>query len=140
MLNMGVIPCLVVFPLIVKPLFANLSKSPKSGIIASAGIVAGSVVTAALGAFAVIAETAASGTLPFAEFFAPMMVVHLVIGLCEGAATAVIILAAKYLSGKEIRVKYALAALATAAVFAVSPLASTAPDGLEWSVKTVNNE
>ncbi|GHV48334.1 cobalamin biosynthesis protein CbiM [Clostridia bacterium] len=137
LLNMGVIPCLVIFPLIVKP-FMN-----KSPLAASAGIIAGSVLTAALGAFAVVAETAVSGTLPFAEFFAPMMVVHLVIGLCEGAATAVIILAVKFLPkflpDKKIRMKYALAVLATAAVFAVSPLASAAPDGLEWSVAQVRD-
>ncbi len=125
--------------------------SKKKIILAS---VIGCVVTLQLGAFFVTLETMASGVteLPFKTFLAFMQPIHLAIGLVEGAITAAVLCfvyetRAELLWGIESRVKadrksyagvmsvLAVVALATAGL--LSLMASSHPDGLEWSVEKV---
>ncbi|MDE6024522.1 MAG: energy-coupling factor ABC transporter permease [Lachnospiraceae bacterium] len=125
--------------------------SKKRIIIAS---VAGCVVTLQLGAFFVTLETMASNVteLPFQTFLAFMLPIHLAIGLVEGFITAAILCfvyetRSELLWGiesgtKEDRKSYAgvmsvlgVTALAVAGMFSL--MASSHPDGLEWSVEKV---
>lgn len=149
--NMGVIPCLLVYPLVFKPLIKK-SVGFKRLSIAS---VLSAVVGLEIGAFCVVLQTLLSGIalLPFAAFSALMLPIHLVIGLIEGAVTAAILcfiyemrpeiietaLSGDRLSGVPIkRSIIILAALAVLAGGALTFIASSKPDGLEWAVgKTV---
>lgn len=125
--------------------------SKKKIILAS---VIGCVVTLQLGAFFVTLETMASGVteLPFQTFVAFMQPIHLVIGFVEGAITAAVLCFVyetreELLWGIEPRGKVdrksyggvmsvlAVVALATAGL--LSLVASSRPDGLEWSVEKV---
>ena len=84
--NMGVIPCLVVYPLVFRPL---LRRGVQRGRLTAASVL-GAVLSLQLGAFSVVLETTASGiaALPFAAFLWLMQPIHLAIGLAEGFVTA----------------------------------------------------
>ncbi len=144
--NMGVLPCFVAYPLVYLPL---LGKKPSRGRIAMAATVA-SVVGLQLGALGVVAETTMSGIseLPFTRFLLLMLPIHLAIGVVEGLVTAVVAgfiwqarpevldLADSPRSGRE-RLGPVVACLLAAAILTggvVSWFASSHPDGLEWSV------
>lgn len=99
--NMGVIPCLIVYPLILRPMLkwaapaeitgAAGRQSPRlSGARVAAAAVISAIVSLQLGAFSVVLETAASGIteLPFAAFLLLMQPIHLAIGAVEGIVTA----------------------------------------------------
>ncbi|MCL2689548.1 MAG: energy-coupling factor ABC transporter permease [Chitinispirillia bacterium] len=150
--NVGVIPCLIVYPLIFKPL---IKKSVSTGKTALASFIA-AIASFQLGAFGVVLVTQASGitALPFAQFTLTMQPVHLIIGLVEGAATAAALcfvyktrpeIMASTLDGTvmngSIRVRKVVTAFAAAAlIFACTiPFGSDAPDGLEWSVERVSS-
>ena len=124
--------------------------SPKypPGALAS---VLGCVVTLQLGAFSVVLETTLSGitALPLGAFAALMQPIHLAIGLVEGPITAAVLLfvyqtrpellqgAAGTGAKNRCSRKAALAILAAAALViggGLSLLASSSPDGLEWSL------
>ena len=124
--------------------------SPKypPGALAS---VLGCVVTLQLGAFSVVLETTLSGitALPLGAFAALMQPIHLAIGLVEGLITAAVLLfvyqtrpellqgAAGTGAKNRCSRKAALAILAAAALViggGLSLLASSSPDGLEWSL------
>ncbi|MDR0821662.1 MAG: energy-coupling factor ABC transporter permease [Oscillospiraceae bacterium] len=125
--NMGVIPCLVVYPFVVKPLTKKLG--------GNLALFSGSVLSAVVGAFAVTVETTLSGitALPFLQFAERMLPVHLAIGAVEGAvAVVVFVVASRLVSVKAKTAFFGGAALLASG--AVSLLASTYPDGLEWSV------
>lgn len=147
--NMGVIPALVVYPLIFKPLLAK----GLSGRRLSVASIVSVVVGLQLGAFAVVLETLASGIteLPFGTFTLLMQPIHLAIGLVEGVVTAAV-LAFVYKARPEIlessmartriaggvSMKKVVAVLAVCAVVAAGGLslfASAHPDGLEWSME-----
>ena len=113
--------------------------------------VLGCVVTLQLGAFSVVVETSLSGitALPFGAFAALMQPIHLAIGLVEGGITAAVLLfvyqtrpellQCASASGAKNRCsrRAALAILAAAALViggGLSLLASSNPDGLEWSL------
>jgi len=119
--NMGVIPCLIVYPLVFEPLVK------KNIMVAS---IAAAVVSLQLGAFGVVLETQLSGIteLPFLTFMSFMQPIHLAIGFAEGLVTAAFLCAA-----------YRKPTVATvAAVFAccvLSMFASSYPDGLEWAIE-----
>jgi cobalt/nickel transport system permease protein len=87
--NMGVIPCLFIYPLLFRPI---LSPSPTVKRI-WIGSVAGVVITLQLGAFGVVLETTGSGiaALPFSAFLVLMQPIHLAIGVVEGIVTAAIL-------------------------------------------------
>jgi len=126
--NIGVIPCLLVYPLIFKPL------SEKN--IALASIIA-VVASLQLGAFSVVLETQLSGitSLPFSTFLFYMQPIHFAIGLAEGIATAAILCFAY--QRKNALIAFALTAVLAAGVFA--PFASSYPDGLEWAIEKTNS-
>lgn len=112
----------------------------------------GSVVTLQLGAFSVTLETLASNIteLPFAVFVSAMQPIHLAIGLVEGLITASVLCfifeARPELlwesREKEGKVSYKntviiLAAAASVIGGLLSLMASSHPDGLEWSIEKI---
>lgn len=105
--NIGVIPCIIVYPLIFKPMmkWAANNINNKSFTTTNAGstgqhafsvprMTAAAVVSSAvglqLGSLFVVLETAASGIteLPIGAFLLMMQPIHLVIGIIEGIITA----------------------------------------------------
>ena len=148
--NMGVIPCLVVYPLIFKPLMKNKIDSKRI----CAASVASAVVGLQLGAFGVTLETLVSGItgLPFLAFVLLMQPIHLAIGIVEGAITAAVLCfvhkmrpeilpdaggqpSSNSYSARKLIVALAALTLVTAGIFSV--FASQYPDGLEWAVEKI---
>ena len=149
--NMGVIPCLLAYPLIFKPL-TRKGMSVKHITLAS---VLSVVVGLQLGAFNVVLQTKLSGItlLPFGTFALLMQPIHLLIGIVEGLITAaVLIYVAKARPellesartaqplDRKVSLKRVLATLGILALLTgggLSLLASSNPDGLEWSIDGV---
>jgi len=149
--NLGFYPCFLVYPFIYKPWIGS---SKRRGRILAASI-AGVILTLQLGAFSVVLETLLSGKsdLPFGAFTLLMQPIHLAIGLGEGVVTAGVInyvlsarpellesMATSRLPGTTLSLRRVLITFAALAVFAggaLSLLASTNPDGLEWSIAKV---
>lgn len=149
--NMGVIPCLIVYPLIFRPI---VRKGMTSRSIAAASMVS-VVVSLELGAFCVVLETLLSGIteLPFSKFVLMMLPIHLAIGLVEGIVTAGILgfvhsMRPEILEsagnrtriGADVSMKKVLVALAVITLVVgglLSIFASAYPDGLEWSMEKV---
>lgn len=143
--NIGVIPCLLAYPLVFKPILAG-GISPRR--VAAASIIS-AVAGLQLGAFAVVLQTLLSGIteLPFSTFLLLMQPIHLAIGLAEGVVTASVLcfvhtarpeILDGTLSDPSVSVKKVVTAFALAALFTggtLSLLASPHPDGLEWSVE-----
>jgi cobalt/nickel transport system permease protein len=145
--NMGVIPCLIVYPL----LFRSRVKKMTLRNITTASIVA-VVVSLQLGAFCVVIETLLSGitALPFSAFLFLIQPIHLAIGFAEGIITAGVLcfvfkmrpeIIESAHNGTAIQngvtVKNVIITLAVTAVLAggiLSLFASSYPDGLEWSI------
>lgn len=148
--NMGFFSCFVAYPLIYRPFMKN-------GITTKRIIIA-SVITAVaglqLGAFSVVVETLLSGKteLPFATFALFMQPIHLAIGLVEGFVTAAVIgyvwnarpelvdyphneMVKTSVPMKKILLVLTVCVIAMGTV--LSLLASTNPDGLEWSIGNV---
>ncbi len=149
-LNMAVLSCLVAYPLIFRPL---MKPNASAGRIFAASLLA-SVAGLQLGALAVTIETEASGitALPMGRFLLFMLPIHLFIGIGEGLATgAVIGVVQRYKpelladvrttrTGSRHKLGKALAAIALAALLvggSFSWLASSDPDGLEWSIEKI---
>ncbi|MEG0887564.1 MAG: energy-coupling factor ABC transporter permease [Bacteroides sp.] len=149
-LNMGAMTCLVAWPLLYKPLMkrcASFSRILWVSILTC-------VVGLELGAVAVTIETVASGitVLPLAKFLWFMLPIHLAIGIGEGLATAAVIyvvqqykpellIQTKRHSPVRKRRSYAKVALIVALVAFIigwfSWVASSDPDGLEWSIAKI---
>lgn len=152
--NMGVIPCLIVYPLIYRPI---LGKRITSARLTVAAIVS-AIIGLQLGAFGVVTETLASGVtaLPFAAFAALMLPVHLAIGIAEGVITAAVLCFVNQTRPeilraalnetadlKKVSVKKTVIVFALAAVLiggALSLFASRNPDGLEWAIFNITGE
>lgn len=147
--NMAACACLVAYPLIYKPLMKYPASFGKMLVIS----ILTCVVGLELGALAVTVETEASGitALPMAQFLFFMLPIHLAIGIGEGVATAsVLYFIQKYKpellfsvrqseatvsdvhSYKKAVLIFAVLALLIGGAF--SWVASSDPDGLEWSV------
>lgn len=145
-INMGLFPCFVVYPLLYRPL---LGENPTPGRRMLAAMV-GAVVGLQLGALGVVVEAMMSGAsdLPFAKFIMLMQPIHLAIGLVEGLVTATVV---GFLSrarpevldrgpavgaGRRgiwpVVVGVLVAVVVTGGL--VSWFASTHPDGLEWAI------
>ena len=153
--NMGVLPCLVVYPLVVRPLLCRGLTPRRLSAAALLGAVLGAVLGLQLGAFGVVLETQLSGitALPFGTFAALMQPIHLAIGLGEGLVTAGVLCFVarvqpevlestqqarpmeKTASVKKIAVL--LLCLTAAVAGGLSLFASQNPDGLEWAVQAV---
>ncbi len=149
--NLGVYPCFIAYPLIYKSIVL-IDMTPKRIMVAS---MVGAIVALQLGAFSVVLETLLSSRseLPFTTFILLMQPIHLAIGVVEGFITAGVINSVRAARPKllesrvvskplspEIKVKkIALTFLAIAIMTGgfVSWLASSDPDGLEWSIEKV---
>lgn len=148
--NMAFYGCFVGYFLIYRPLMQGKLLSGKGRTKLVLASVLGCVVTLQLGALSVAVETSLSGitALPFGAFAALMQPIHLAIGLVEGGITAAVLLFV-YQTRPELlqcasagaKNRYsrraALAILAAAALViggGLSLLASSNPDGLEWSL------
>jgi cobalt/nickel transport system permease protein len=147
--NMGLMPCFIAYPLLYLPL---AGKKPTRRRIALAATVA-AVAGLQLGALGVVAETTMSGIsdLPIGKFMLLMQPIHLAIGLVEGLVTTAVVTfiwqarpevlelagsaAGRPLGRGRLR-GVVLSLLLAAAVTGgfVSWFASANPDGLEWSV------
>ena len=162
--NMAVIPCLLAFPFIYKPIVARGLNKKTITLAAILSVVIG----LQLGAFGVVLETLLSGIteLPFGTFVLLMQPIHLAIGLVEGIVTAAVLcfvhsarpellesaVSGGKTAGGEIagieakggKVSGGLRPRTVIIVFAVlsaliagglSILASSNPDGLEWAME-----
>lgn len=149
-LNMAATSCLVAWPLVWRPI-AGTGLRPWRLVAAS---VAASVIALEIGALGVTLETELSGitALPVSTFLAFMLPVHLAIGAVEGIATgAVLCFVARYRpetlygfapaghdrkapkSSRRVLWAFLIGAAVLAAGF--TWLASSFPDGLEWSIE-----
>ena len=149
--NMAFYGCFLGSLLIWKPM---MSKGITKAKIIAASIL-GCMITLQFGAFSVTLETMASGitALPFGTFVATMQPIHLAIGFVEGLITAAVLVFVhearpELLYGsteaekKEGRFtfKNTLVVLAVVTVLiggGLSLVASSNPDGLEWSIEKI---
>ncbi len=149
--NMGVIPCLLIYPIFFRPF---LQKKITKGKIVGATFLS-TIIALQLGAFSVVLETLASGItkLPFHSFVLIMQPIHLAIGIGEGLVTASVLIFVWHMRPeilsssvkreklqtdvpvRKIAIVFAFIALMTGGI--LSFYASSHPDGLEWSVKKV---
>ncbi|MCD7808479.1 MAG: energy-coupling factor ABC transporter permease [Erysipelotrichaceae bacterium] len=152
MFNMGLIPCFIVYPLIVKPLLKNHLSS--SRIVLSSMI--GAVVGLELGAFCVVLETLASQIteLPFTLFVSLMLPIHLAIGIVEGIITSAVVcyvykesphMIDYALVDKNFNMNYkkligVFLVLVVLIGGGLSLYASSYPDGLEWSIGGITGD
>jgi len=145
--NLGVIPCLLVYPLVFKPLLKTISARKRFSVAS----ITAATLSAGLGACCVVLQTLFSSitVLPFVTFITLMLPIHLVIGLVEGLVTASVLYFVYSIRpeiidtvglGKSlygISTKKLLVALVTLTVVTggfLSLFASANPDGLEWAV------
>lgn len=145
--NLGFYACFIAYPFIYKKIIQKGYTKPR---IFSASMLA-AIIGLQLGAFSVVLETLASGIseLPFGTFVLLMQPIHLGIGIVEGLVTAAVVIfvwqarpellektargeAIGSLSIKKVITGLAIVALLTGG--ALSWVASTYPDGLEWSM------
>ncbi len=163
--NMGVIPCLIVYPLVFRPLMKWAARGGAGRRLLSGRMTAATIISAViglqLGAFCVVLETTASGitALPFSTFLLLMQPIHLAIGAVEGIITVAIftyvnnsrpeiLLSAIGMNsadntaviGARGSIKKTVCVLAALAVLVgggLSLFASSHPDGLEWSIEKI---
>lgn len=144
--NMGFYGCFV-GGLVVWNFFTR--KGFTKGRIAAASII-GCTISLLLGAFSVTLETLASGIteLPFITFLGFMIPIHLIIGLIEGLITTAVLVfifeaRPQLLYGYNKREEAKLTASSVAGIILActlvvgglfSLMASSYPDGLEWSI------
>lgn len=144
MLNLGLFPCFIAYPLIYRPIAgAGDSRGRVFG-----GAVAASLVGLSLGALAVVLQTAASGIseLPISTFLAFMLPIHLAIGFVEGVVTALVVLFVHQARPELVQSEGSEGSLSMVSLGAVllgvavavggllSWFAAESPDGLEWSM------
>jgi cobalt/nickel transport system permease protein len=148
--NLGVITCLIAYPLIYKP-FIRKELNPKRITI---GTITAVIVGLQLGSLGVVLETAISGKteLPLYSFLAFMQPIHLIIGTLEGIIVAAVLcfvykFSPELLEGSKnirlgIKERYGkmLWTLFIAAIVMgglLSIFASKNPDGLEWAIQNI---
>jgi len=152
--NLGVIPCLLMYPLIFKPIIKKY--------YTFAGITLASITAAVaglqLGSFGVVIQTQLSGIteLPFAAFLLVMQPIHLAIGIAEGIITAAILCFVRKMRPEIMESVFERTAIASGVpikniliIFAVTAIlaggilslfVSSNPDGLEWSISKTAGE
>lgn len=156
--NMAFYGCFVGYYLLWKPiqrskLFGKLGAKAAGRTKIILASILGCVITLQLGAFSVVLETSISGIteLPFGAFVCIMQPIHFAIGLVEGLITSAVLLFV-YETRPELlmdvdqnnaavqskcSLKTTLVILAVVAAIVgsgLSLLASSNPDGLEWSM------
>ena len=154
--NMAFYACFIGYYLIWRPimrsrLFSGMGEKGAARAKIILASILGCVITLQLGAFSVCVETSLSGIteLPFGVFLGIMQPIHLAIGLIEGLITTAVLLFV-YESrpellrdmnasapGKKNSLKTTVIALAIVAAIVgggLSLIASSNPDGLEWSL------
>jgi cobalt/nickel transport system permease protein len=147
--NMAFYGCFIGALLIWRPMMNN-GVSKKKITIAS---IIGCIVTLQLGAFSVTLETLVSGVteLPFTTFVSVMQPIHLAIGFVEGLITSAVLCfvyearpellwGIGQMDTQKARISYRkIVAMFTAITVviagALSLIASSLPDGLEWSIE-----
>ncbi|MEG0371780.1 MAG: energy-coupling factor ABC transporter permease [Clostridium sp.] len=151
--NLGVFPCLVVYPLINK--FLQRRHYSSNNIIWVS--IVSVVISITIGAASVTFETLMSGitALNFKEFFMLMIPIHIAIGIVEGIITAGVLIpiyrlcpSAAYSLGKneainKVPIRNIIGAICISSLITsggLSYFASSQPDGLEWSVMKVSGE
>lgn len=149
--NMGVIPCFIAYPFIVKPILKKKINARRLSIASLLGVVIG----LQMGSFFVVLQTLMSGIteLPFLSFVALMQPIHLAIGVIEGVITSAVALyvlkdkkeiienTIHNQSFKSLDLKKPFLVFAIVSVFiggGLSLYASSSPDGLEWSIEGVS--
>lgn len=152
--NMAFYGCFVGYYLIWRPIlrsrrFGDGKRGQVARIVTAS--VLGSVLTLQLGALSVVIETSLSGIteLPFGAFLALMQPIHLAIGLVEGLVTAAVLVfvyearpellqdVSPESAGSKRSLKSVVIILAVTALVVgggLSLLASSNPDGLEWTL------
>ncbi len=147
-LNLGVIPCLVIYPLVFKPIINNRLSAKRLSVAA----IISAILALQLGALGVVAETSLSGitALPFTDFLLLMQPIHLIIGAVEGIATATILVFIYKMRPEifthektDFKVKNVIISIFISALIlggGISYFASTNPDGLEWAVEKIAPE
>lgn len=148
--NMAFYGCFLGYYLIWRPIMIH-GISRKKIII---GSILGSVISLQFGAFSVILQTLISGIsdLPFLVFVSTMQPIHLAIGLVEGMISASVLLfifsvrpemiqgVGNEVGQNKYSLKKTLLVLTITTIViggGVSLLASSNPDGLEWSIEKV---
>lgn len=149
-LNMAVVSCLIFYPFVYKPLI----KYPASVTRIMLVSVLACTLSLEAGAFLVVLETKLSGisALPFDKFMLFMMPIHLLIGIGEGLATGAAICFVqknkpelligvrskkKEKVNGELKIAAVIFSLAVLAGILFNWIASSNPDGLEWSIMKV---
>ena len=152
--NMGVIPCMIIYPLLFRPMIRKYGERRMTLIT-----ILSCVLGLELGALCVVIETLVSGIteLPAGVFIGLMLPIHLAIGAVEGVITAAVFACVKQ-TRPELLMETALGGVSDAGTAAspapalkktvvllavlaaltgggLSLLASGYPDGLEWSME-----
>lgn len=147
-INMGAMSTLVAYPLIFRPLLRFPAKPWKIIAVSSLACVFG----LELGALCVVGQTELSGitALPVVDFLWLMLPIHLAIGFGEGIATGFVLCFVQKArpamltreegpdqkaSTKKMIWIFAICAAITGTVLAA--IASSDPDGLEWSIQSL---
>lgn len=153
MFNMGLIPCLIVYPLIIKPLFKKNINHKTITLMSLLGVVVGLEI----GAFCVVIQTLMSqiSELPFLSFLVLMLPIHFVIGIVEGIVTGAVV---NYVYKenpqmldcdlydqpvKDLKMKKILKVFLILSILiggGLSLCASSLPDGLEWSIEGITGQ
>lgn len=135
---------------------AFMKKGCTKGRILLSSVI-GSVVTLQLGAFSVTLETLLSGitALPFGAFLGVMQPIHLAIGFVEGLITAAVLIFVHEVrpellwnagtQGTKAKFSYKKTLLVLTVLFiliggGLSLVASSYPDGLEWSIEKLTGD
>lgn len=148
--NMAFYACFFGYFCLYKPIIKNGMSRAKI-VLAS---VLGCVLSLQLGAFSVALETTISGIseLPFSVFVAAMQPIHLAIGTIEGLITAAVLifvfetrpeLLNAEATENKFSLKKVLVIMGIVVVLvggALSLVASSNPDGLEWSIGQVTGK
>ena len=150
--NMGFYGCFLGYYLIFR--YVMRSKIKSVGTKITVASVLGSVISLQLGAFSVCIQTLCSGIteLPFTTFLGLMQPIHLAIGAVEGFITAAVLifiynvrpeLLDDNVRENRVSLKGTVVILAIVTAFiggGASLLASSNPDGLEWSIAGIVEE
>jgi len=128
--NLGVLPCLVVAPLL-----ARADSAASRGRTALGATVA-CTLALQLGSLGVVAQAGLSGTAAPATLAASLLPIHLPVGLAEGLLTAAVVLVLQRAQrgARTLPLLGAIAGTAIAIGGVLTWFASPLPDGLEWSL------